>query len=112
LVGPHRDDLIIRINSNGNSDKFGSVDIRYFGSRGQQRLAVLQLKLLELIFIEQRTGERPVLLLDDIFSELDEGHINLVLDIVGAQQTIITTTHEEFVPKRLLKQVGVIELGK
>ena len=115
LVGPHRDDLSIRI----NSDK----DIRYFGSRGQQRLAILQLKLLELIFIEQETGERPVLLLDDIFSELDEDHINLVLNMtrlpspgtggqVGKQQTIITTTHKEFVGNKLLKEMSVIELQK
>ena len=115
LVGPHRDDLSIRI----NSDK----DIRYFGSRGQQRLAILQLKLLELIFIEQETGERPVLLLDDIFSELDEDHINLVLNMtrlpspgtggqVGKQQTIITTTHKEFVGNKLLKGMSVIELQK
>ena len=104
LVGPHRDDLSIRI----NSDK----DIRYFGSRGQQRLAVLQLKLLELIFIEQKTGERPVLLLDDIFSELDEDHINLVLNMIGKQQTIITTTHREFVGNKLLKGMSVIELQK
>ncbi len=112
LVGPHRDDLIIRINSNENSDEFGSVDIKFFGSRGQQRLTILQLKILELIFIEKTTQNKPTLLLDDIFSELDEGHINLVLDMVRGQQTIITTTHEEFIPKRLLKQVNVIELTK
>lgn len=112
LVGPHRDEIIIRINLNENSDKFVSVDIKSFGSRGQQRLAILQLKILELIFIEQKTGNKPTLLLDDIFSELDEGHINLVLDMIGTQQTIMTTTHEEFIPKKLLKQVTVIELKK
>ncbi|MDO8583307.1 MAG: DNA replication and repair protein RecF [bacterium] len=103
LVGPHRDDFLMRINEN---------EIKYFGSRGQQRLAVLQLKLLELIFIEKTTKEQPILLLDDVFSELDEGHINLVLDMIGSQQTIITTTHEEFIPKRLSKQVSMIELKK
>lgn len=103
LVGPHRDDLIINLDDR---------DIKSFGSRGQQRLAILQLKILELNSIEQKTGNKPTLLLDDIFSELDEGHINLVLDMIGGQQTIMTTTHEEFVPKRLLKQVNMIELGK
>lgn len=112
LVGPHRDDLIIRINSNGNSDKFESVDIKFFGSRGQQRLATLQLKFLELSFIEQKTGERPVLLLDDIFSELDEEHIHLVLEMIPSRQTIITTTHKEFIENKLLKGMDVIELRK
>ncbi len=104
LVGPHRDDFVINLKD--------EHDIKFFGSRGQQRLAILQLKILELIFIEKTTGNKPALLLDDIFSELDEGHINLVLDMVGAQQTIMTTTHEEFIPKKLLKQVNVIELGQ
>lgn len=107
LVGPHRDDFVVNL-----TERNEEHDIRFFGSRGQQRLAVLQLKILELIFIEKATKVKPALLLDDIFSELDEGHINLVLDIIGAQQTIITTTHEEFIPKRLLKQVSVIELGE
>ena len=107
LVGPHRDDFAINL-----TDKNEEHDIKYFGSRGQQRLAILQLKILELIFIEKATKVKPVLLLDDIFSELDEEHINLVLDMVVDQQTIMTTTHEEFIPKRLLKQVSVIELGK
>lgn len=112
LVGPHRDDFIIRINSNGNSDKFESVDIKFFGSRGQQRLTMLQLKLLELIFVKQTTKEQPVLLLDDIFSELDEEHIDLVLGMIGKQQTIITTTHKEFVNSKVLKSMDVIELVK
>lgn len=112
LVGPHRDDLLIRINPNKINANEYEYDIRFFGSRGQQRLAVLQLKILELSLIEQKTGERPVLLLDDIFSELDEEHINLVLDIINKQQTIITTTHKEFIPKRLLREVSVIKLGK
>jgi DNA replication and repair protein RecF len=103
LVGPHRDDFSINLEEH---------DIRFFGSRGQQRLAILQLKLLELNYIEKITGNKPTLLLDDIFSELDEGHINLVLEMVGFQQTIITTTHEEFIPKKLLKKVSVIELRK
>lgn len=116
LVGPHRDDLIIRINLDKNSQQFGLADVKFFGSRGQQRLTILQLKLLELNYIEQKIGERPVLLLDDIFSELDEEHINLVLDMTLLRQgyggqAIVTTTHSEFVPKKLLKEVNAIELG-
>lgn len=117
LVGPHRDDFIIRINPNKiNANKY-EYDVRFFGSRGQQRLAVLQLKILELNYIELKTQVKPTLLLDDIFSELDEGHINLVLDQTLLRQgyggqAIITTTHKEFIPKKLLKQANVIELGK
>lgn len=111
LVGPHRDDLLIQINTNYNTNKSELVDIRYFGSRGQQRLAILQLKILELNYIEEKTGERPVLLLDDIFSELDTDHINLVLDMIGSQQTIMTTTHAEFIPTKLLGKINLIELS-
>lgn len=111
LVGPHRDDFAINLIDNLPAGQ-EEHDIKFFGSRGQQRLAILQLKILELAFIEKVIGQRPILLLDDVFSELDEGHINLVLDMVSGQQTIITTTHEEFIPKRLLKEVSVVELGK
>jgi len=108
LVGPHRDDLEFRIQ---NPEFRIDTELKYFGSRGQQRLTILQLKLLELNYIEQKTEIRPVLLLDDIFSELDERHINLILNIIKGQQTIITTTHEEFIPKKLLKRIDVIKLG-
>lgn len=112
LVGPHRDDFSIRMHPNEiTSNKSESMDIKFFGSRGQQRLVVLQLKILELSFIEKQLGQGPILLLDDIFSELDEKHIELVLAMLGRQQTIITTTHKEFIPKKILESVEIIELG-
>jgi len=107
LVGPHRDDFSISMFDNLSQT---THDVKFFGSRGQQRLVVLQLKLLELEFIAQKIGQRPILLLDDIFSELDSNHINLVLDIINKQQTIITTTHKEFIPKKMLDKVEIIEL--
>lgn len=91
LVGPHRDDFHITI----QEDK----DVKIYASRGQQRLIVLQLKVLQLSFMEQALGFRPMLLLDDIFSELDAQHIALVMKMITKQQTIITTTHEEFIGK-------------
>jgi DNA replication and repair protein RecF len=103
LVGPHRDDFIVNLDEH---------DLKYFGSRGQQRLAILQLKILELIYIEKIARDKPALLLDDIFSELDEEHIKLILSMIGGQQTIMTTTHEEFIPKKLLSKTSVIELKK
>jgi DNA replication and repair protein RecF len=107
LVGPHRDDFSV---SMFNNTKNTTHDVKFFGSRGQQRLVVLQLKVLQLQYVEKSLGKRPILLLDDIFSELDEGHINLVLEEVGKQQTIITTTHRDFIPKELFKTMRMIEL--
>lgn len=118
LVGPHRDDIQFSCETgSGSAGQISNketelIDIKAFGSRGQQRLAVLQLKLLELSFIEKSLGERPVFLLDDIFSELDSGHIKHILSMLGRQQTIITTTHEEFVPKDILEKSQVIKLIK
>ncbi len=108
LVGPHRDDFNIAMFDN---DSKSSVDVKSFGSRGQQRLVILQLKLLQLDYIEKILGERPLLLLDDIFSELDAGHISLVTEMIGKQQSIITTTHAEFV-KSKLNDASVIKLKK
>ncbi len=103
LVGPHRDDFMVIF----EEDK----SLKSFGSRGQQRLAVLQLKLLELSYIKTKLGVEPLLLLDDVFSELDEGHINLILGIIDDQQTIVTTTHEEFIPAKIKGTMEIIELN-
>ena len=105
LVGPHRDDFIVYIK---NSTK--GHDIKFFGSRGQQRLAVVQLKLLELLYLEKTLERKPMLILDDVFSELASGHIALILGIKNFDQAIITTTHEEFVGKKFLKDMSVIKL--
>jgi DNA replication and repair protein RecF len=106
LVGPHRDDFFVEIIKGGEKR-----NVKSFGSRGQQRLVVLQLKLLQLSYMEKELGERPLLLLDDIFSELDEEHINDVLGIVGKQQTIITTTHKEFLKSGIDLSAEIIELS-
>jgi DNA replication and repair protein RecF len=82
LIGPHKDDFEIQMNKK---------DISQFGSRGQQRMALTALKILELDFIYKKTGEKPILLLDDIFSELDEKHKKAILKIIKEQQTIITS---------------------
>ena len=103
LVGPHRDELFIYFEKDRQ--------LRSFGSRGQQRLGVLQLKLLELQYIKEKLNVSPLLLLDDIFSELDEDHIKLILGTLGNSQTIITTTHEEFIPAKIKSKMGVIELN-
>lgn len=83
LIGPHRDDFEIVFNDH---------DVSNFGSRGEQRSCVLSLKIGEIEFIEKRKGERPVLLLDDIFSELDDKHQLAVLETINSKQTTITST--------------------
>ncbi|OGH14591.1 MAG: hypothetical protein A3H50_01550 [Candidatus Levybacteria bacterium RIFCSPLOWO2_02_FULL_37_10] len=109
LVGPHRDDVSF---SMFNNTRQTTHDIKSFGSRGQQRLTILQMKIIELSFIEKIIGQKPILILDDIFSELDSGHIKLVLDMLSNQQSIVTTTHKEFIDSKILKNADVIELSK
>jgi len=90
LVGPHRDDLIITI---------GQKRIGAFGSRGQQRLAVIALKLAETDLMTSAGADAPVLLLDDVFSELDAVHRELLAGSVSdsQMQTVVTTTDESVV---------------
>ena len=119
LVGPHRDDFIVMMVPSTparnalHSDAGGTLreekDIKDFGSRGQQRLAILQLKMLQISFLEKALQKKPLLILDDIFSELDTGHIQLVLEKVKGSQVILTTTHREFIPEEL-KKGRLIEL--
>ena len=91
-VGPHRDDFSILT---------GDVDIRKFGSQGQQRTAALSLKLSEIELVKKITKDNPVLLLDDVLSELDSRRQNYLLNSIGDIQTIITCTGlEEFVNNR------------
>lgn len=105
LVGPHRDDFLVEL-------KVGKElrNVKSFGSRGQQRLAILQLKMLQLSYMEEQNKVRPLLLLDDIFSELDNGHIALVQSLLDKQQTIMTTTHKEFLDKKISDTASVVEL--
>ena len=105
LVGPHRDDFIVKTKTkkNGKGRELGR-----YGSRGEQRMGVLWLKLAELYFVEEKSNEKPTLLLDDIFSELDHEHRGIVMKVVGGQQTIITTTDPHFVKKS--KSVEIIKI--
>lgn len=91
LVGPHRDDFHFLVDG---------IDMTMYGSRGQQRTAALSTKLAEVILMKQSTGETPVLLLDDVMSELDVHRRQQVLNIVDqAGQAVLTTTDwEDFSP--------------
>ena len=88
LIGPHRDDLKLIVNG---------IDIHQFGSQGQQRTVALSLKLAEMELMKAETGEYPVLLLDDVLSELDEKRREHLLTIIGKKvQTFITATDVDY----------------
>lgn len=91
-IGPHRDDFSFIVND---------IDIRKYGSQGQQRTAALSLKLAEIELVKKITKDTPVLLLDDVLSELDSNRQNYLLQSIGNIQTIITCTGlDEFVNNR------------
>ena len=106
LVGPHRDDFCFKVK---NVDSKKARELARYGSRGEQRMGVLWLKLAELAFVKNETGEKPTLLLDDIFSELDQDHRKVVMKASKGQQTIITTADPHFVKK--LEKVEIIKLN-
>ena len=90
-TGPHRDDLIM---------SFNGKDIRSFGSQGQQRIASISLKLCELYILKERLDTDPVLLLDDVLSELDiERRKKLVKVINESFQTFVTATNISYLDK-------------
>lgn len=107
LVGPHRDDIKIRAQNTGHRAQEWR-DLAIYGSRGEQRMGVLWIKLAELSFIEEKTSQKPVLLLDDIFSELDHEHREVVMKVVGSQQTVMTTADPHTV-EGLAKGARIIE---
>lgn len=93
-VGPHRDDVIFYINN---------TDVRKYGSQGQQRTAALSLKLAEIELMKKKLHYPPLLLLDDVFSELDRKRQNHLLESLNGIQTVITCTGmEEYVRERMI----------
>ena len=102
-VGPHRDDfsfMVTKLDENGEKLE-EPIDIRKFGSQGQQRTAALSLKLSEIELVKKITKDTPVLLLDDVLSELDSNRQNYLLNSIGDIQTIITCTGlDEFINNR------------
>lgn len=90
-IGPHRDDLLIKVNDN---------NLRAFGSQGQQRSGALALKLAEMEYVKDEAGEYPVLLLDDVMSELDSERRTQILNFIdGRVQTFITVNDKNLIPE-------------
>lgn len=107
-AGPHKDDLKLLVNG---------VDIRSYGSQGQQRTAALSLKLAEIKLIEEEKGEKPILLLDDVLSELDASRQKYLIQSLRDVQIFITTTEisdflEKSLPEKTIFHVseGCIEI--
>ena len=103
MFGPHRDDFSFIINDN---------DIKYYGSQGQQKSAILSFKLAEIPIFYEWSGTKPVLLLDDIFSELDVKKRNKLLKFIRNEniQTIMTTTDIRNINKKYLDNAYIYEI--
>lgn len=103
LIGPHRDDYSLFLRNN---------DLSIYGSQGQNRVAILSLKLSEIFIFKEITGDYPILLLDDIFSELDITKRNrLVKYILSDVQTIITTTDLNMLDSSLVKKAKIFKIS-
>lgn len=113
LIGPHKDDFEVELKLGGPDSKeksYHSLDA--YGSRAQKRMGVLWLKKAELIYLKAQTKQQPVLLLDDILSELDQHNRTLVLDLIDGEQTIITTASSDLIDEVKTKfgKLEVIDL--
>jgi DNA replication and repair protein RecF len=103
VVGPHRDDLRFTI---------GSANARTYGSRGQQRSAALATKLAEAQWIERLLGEEPVVLLDDVLSELDPARRAYLLErVAGCEQALLTTTDPDALERGFAQQATAVEVA-
>ncbi len=102
-VGPHRDDISFYINGN---------DVRVYGSQGQQRTAAVCAKLAEIDIIKENSGVSPVLLLDDVLSELDKERQHMLMDCINSVQTIITCTGIEDSVKSYAGEAAVFNVKK
>ncbi|WP_226668580.1 DNA replication/repair protein RecF [Metabacillus litoralis] len=106
LVGPHRDDLLFFVNNH---------DVQTYGSQGQQRTTALSLKLAEIDLIHNEIGEYPILLLDDVLSELDDYRQSHLLNTIqGKVQTFVTTTSVEGIDHQTLREAATfhVQAGK
>jgi DNA replication and repair protein RecF len=102
VLGPHRDDITFLVNGR---------DVRTYGSQGQQRTVGLSVKLAELELMRDLTGESPVCLLDDVFSELDARRRAHIFDVtLGSCQTVLSTTDLELIPRGVLGQAAVFHV--
>ncbi|OGY24811.1 MAG: hypothetical protein A2Y57_01770 [Candidatus Woykebacteria bacterium RBG_13_40_7b] len=112
ILGPHRDDFRFVLEQL-EDDKILEKDLGLFGSRGERRTALVCLKFCEVNLLEEYLGTRPILILDDVLSELDSIHQELIFSILDKQQTFATALDRNLFPKALLEnaKTWVIENG-
>jgi DNA replication and repair protein RecF len=104
LIGPHRDDLLFYVNDR---------DVQTYGSQGQQRTTALSVKMAELELIYDKIGEYPILLLDDVLSELDDFRQSHLLNTIqGKVQTFVTTTSVDGIDHQTLKEASTYLVEK
>jgi DNA replication and repair protein RecF len=108
LVGPHKDDIIVKFHVPGSSSAQPEFPLFTHGSRGQQRMGVLWLKLGAFDLLKKTTGHPPILLLDDIFSELDQENRLRVLELANSTQTIMTSAEHDILNMPELKHSDII----
>ncbi|MBE6150606.1 MAG: DNA replication/repair protein RecF [Firmicutes bacterium] len=102
LYGPHRDDFTFTIEGN---------DIKIYGSQGQQKLAFIALKFSEIPIFKEKTGTKPIILLDDIFSELDKTKKNKLIQYIDNDyQVIITSNDTKDISKKILKDANIFKI--
>jgi DNA replication and repair protein RecF len=103
--GPHHDDIVLTVNG---------INLRNFGSQGQQRTGVLSLKLSELEFLRSETGEYPILLLDDVMSELDASRRQQLMAYIRREriQTMITATDAAYFPQERIGTYFYVKAGR
>lgn len=102
LAGPHRDDLSFDVNGK---------DVQTFGSQGQQRTTALSVKLAEIELIFAETGDYPILLLDDVLSELDDFRQTHLLNAIRQKvQTFVTTTSIDGIEHDVIKEAAVYQV--
>ncbi|SSS89241.1 recombination protein F [Acinetobacter baumannii] len=104
LVGPHRDDLVFFVNDR---------DVQTYGSQGQQRTTALSLKLAEIELIHEEIGEYPILLLDDVLSELDDFRQSHLLNTIqGKVQTFVTTPSVDGIDHQTLREASTFYVSQ
>jgi len=109
LTGPHRDEL--RFVAGSPAQGTHEVDLGDYGSRGQQRTAVLALKLAELAFLQERTGEAPVLLLDEVLAELDATRRSFLLaQVDSVEQALLTATDTQMFSAEFRERAALREV--
>lgn len=110
LIGPHKDDFVLKFSEENKG--IDDLSLLAYGSRGQQRLGVLWLKIAELQFLTDKIGYQPVLLLDDILSELDLNSKDMVLNLLSNYQSILTTADADVLTdlKNRIKDLNLIIL--